>query len=535
MPRIKLLYVLLIMGVALCLSQIWWPHYYLTGDGPCHLYNANVLHNIWNNNDVAFYSKFYQVIYDPNPNWLSHILLGLPLYFTNGVIAEKLFLSVYAGLLIGGFFLLMKKVSGSSSYWITLIFLFVFHHTLAKGFYNFSLSTAFYFWMLWSWLRFIDKRNTINTLVFFLFTGLIFFTQLLPFVFGVITCLSLAVSYALAKERGDSVLPVNNFLKSTITLGILVAPFAVLMFRFTNKEGGMNIELHHHFYRLIELVQFKYAINATNKEAFFCAIAGITIISLLIVSIAVRLKGKFSFHKYDGFLISLFIIMGVYLFFPEDFMKRVILMSMRAQLYVLALAVLYISCTLSQQIKNAGGVILFVCFAGLTIIRIKNMAVASEAAEDYNSVAHYIPAHAVVLPLDFAPGGKDKNGKVISDFNYLFVHALHYSAVEKSWIMLDNYEANAGYFPLLWTYKTNPYTHLSRNEGIEAHPPSADITAYTNYSGVSVDYVVLWGYDSSYLNKGQYKELDNQIKTAYHLVYTSPTNHTLLYEKNKPL
>ncbi len=38
---------LLIVGLALCMLQLWLPAYYLTGDGPCHVYNAQVVHDIW--------------------------------------------------------------------------------------------------------------------------------------------------------------------------------------------------------------------------------------------------------------------------------------------------------------------------------------------------------------------------------------------------------------------------------------------------------------------------------------------------------
>ncbi|PQJ10992.1 hypothetical protein CJD36_013565 [Flavipsychrobacter stenotrophus] len=533
MPRIKLLYALMIAGIAMCLAQIWWPHYYLTGDGPCHLYNAKVLHDMWHGTDVAFYSRFYVINYNPNPNWLSNILLGIPMYFTNGPVAEKLFLTLYAGLVVGGFYLLIKKVSGSSSYWITVIFLFVFHHTLAKGFYNFSFSTALWFWMVWSWMRFIDKKNTLNTLVFFLFAGLSFFTQLLPFVFAVATCFGLIVSYSLTREQGLKQSSLNYFIQNTITLGILTAPFVALMIRFTENEGGTHITLHHHFYRLVELVQFKYGINAVENESFLTALCGMTLAALLITAVVFRIKDKIAVNKYDGFFYSLIFILFIYLFFPENFMQRDILISMRAQLFILILAGICIAYTLPQQIKNAGGLILFFCFAGLTMVRMNYMNKASDAAEDYNSVAAHIRPYSLVLPLDFAPEGKDRNNKTIADRNYLFTHALHYAGCEKPLILLDNYEANAGYFPLQWKYKVNPYAHLSKDNGIEGQPPGADIEAYVNVSHIPIDYIVTWCYDAKALQNKRYSELDSQMKRMYHEVYTSPSKRTVLYERNK--
>ena len=532
MAEKKIQHRLLFLGLLICLLQVWWPHYYITGDGPCHLYNAKVLHDIWSGNDVTFYSRFYQVIYQTNPNWLSHILLGLPMYLFSGVLAEKIFLSLYLCLLSGGFYLLLKKISDTSSYWVLIIFLFVFHHTLAKGFYNFSLSTAFYFWVVWSWIRFIDRKNTLNALLFFCFSGAIFFTQLLPFVFAMFTCLALILTYAVSKEYSGPQKQLSFFVKNVITMALLTAPFVALMFWFTDKEGGLNLQLRPHLYRLIELVQFKYAVSASHNEDFLAAVAGITLTTLMIACIAIRIKDGIRIRKYDGFLLSLLFVMFVCIFFPEDFLGRVILISMRAQLFVYILVACCVAYMLPRKLKNAGGFIVFICFLGMSLVRISFMSKASEGVEELTSAARFISPYSIVLPLDFAPAGKDAAGKVVGNFNYLFSHAAHYIGAEKPLILLDNYEANSGYFPLLWVYNKNPYAHLSTYEGIEAQPPSANIDRYCGISGEKINYVLLWCYDSSFLSKGHYRQLAAQIDSSYHLIYTSPTNRTMLYARN---
>lgn len=533
MPRIKLLYALMISGVALCLLQIWWPAYYLTGDGPCHLYNARILSDIWRGHNTALFSSFYHTLYAPNPNWLSNIIMAGLFYFFSGPVTEKIFLSVYALTLISGFYKVIKHTSGSSSYIITVIFLFVFHHTLAKGFYNFSLGTALYFWMVWSWLRFLEKRNTINTLTFFILTALTFFAQLLPFVFGVITCTSLLLSHTLAQSNNKRP-RIYDLLRGTMELAILVAPFIALMHWFTSKEGGAHIQLHHHFYRLIELVQFKYGITTSNSEELLVSIAGFTLITLLITAFIYRAVRQQPADRYDGFAYSIVVILLVYLFFPEDFMNRAILISMRAQLFILATAAIIAARILPQQVKNAGGLILFTCFAGLSVIRMQVMNSASTAVADYNFVSAYLQPGAVVLPLDFSPSGKDASGYIIADRNYLFSHALHYSGCERPIVFLDNYEANTGYFPLVWRYVVNPYVHLSTFQGIEGQPPSADIAHYTSVSGITIDNIVTWCYDSTALADPHYNSLHRYITAHYHLVYTSPTGRTSLYQRNQP-
>ena len=529
----KLINILMVAGIAVCLLQIWLPQYYLTGDGPCHVYNAKVLHDLWLNKDTTFYYRFYTIVYQPNPNWLSHILLAIPMSLVSGVVAEKLFLTFYALLYAGGLYLLLKKISGIPSYWLLLIFLFIFNHALAKGFYNFSLATAFYSWMAWSWLRFIDNKSPLNTFAFFAFSALIFFTQLLPFIFGWVTCFALIVTYTLAKEYRGIHRPIVFFAKNMVALVILTAPFLALMQWFTAKEGGLRIQWEHNLFRIKELVAFKYLISASGKEFFFAAISGIAIISFFIAAVFLRFRNGFKVNKYDGFLLSLVFVFGVYLLFPEQFMGRVILMAMRVQLFVFLLLAVCAGYMLPVHLKNAGGGILFACFLGISIAKLTYLMPASAGVADYLSGAKYIKPYSVILPLDFAPAGIGENGAPIAEKNYIFTHAAEYIGAGKPLIFLDNYEALAGYFPLLWTYKTNPYAHLSREEGIEGLPPCADIEAYEKSSGEQIDYVIMWCYNPTFLNKGHYQYLAAQIAAHYHLINTSPSGRALLYERNR--
>jgi len=529
----KIVTLLLLAGIALCLLQIWLPGYYLTGDGPCHLYNAQIVHDLWCGKNTGLYTRFYILAYNPDPNWLTTFALALLLFIAKGVVAEKIFLSVYLVLYISGFYLLLRKISSISSYWLLAIFIFVFPLTLAKGFYNFSFSIAFYFWMVWSWLRFLERRTIGNALLFFLFTSLIFFTHLLPFVFGAFTCGVLAVSYAISQSRDNiNERAISLFMKRMSALVLLLMPFLILMVLFSQKQGGLQLHLRPHPYRLIELIQFKYIITLVNTEKLPAAIAGCTLLVLCIVTLVKSVKG-FKVHQYDGFVLSLLFAGFIYLFFPEDFMGRAIIISIRAQLFVFILIVCCIAYRLPEgNIKYAGAFILFLCFGWLSIDRINCRAKATVAMDDYLFVRNLIRPGSVVLPLAFSREGTDENGKMIADRNSIFHHAADYLGLEQPLILLDNYEANIGYFPVKWNENTNPYVHLSRYEGIEGVPPSASITGYEQTTGVSIDYIVMWCYQPSFLGNAHFKAFYNEINDKYHLVYSSPSKRTLLWQRN---
>ena len=239
-------------------------------------------------------------------------------------------------------------------------------------------------------------------------------------------------------------------------------------------------------------------------------------------------------HRYDGFLWTLIFVTFVYLCFPEDIIGRAMDMSLRTQLYVFILTACCIAYRLPVlKIKNVGAFVIFVCFITLTGIHSKCQVSASYGVADYNSAAKYISPGSVVLPLDFAPNGIDEVGHMIADWNNSFNHASQYMGTEKPLVILDNYEANMGYFPLRWNDSVNPYYHLSRGAGIEGVPPFAVINEYKQVTGVTIDYILIFGYYPSFLENGNFKTLYTEINNGYHIIYTSPSGRTILYALNK--
>ena len=161
------------------------------------------------------------------------------------------------------------------------------------------------------------------------------------------------------------------------------------------------------------------------------------------------------------------------------------------------------------------------------------MLQVSAGAADYLTAEKYINPYSVVLPLDFSPSGNDEHGHIIADGNFVYSHASEYMGLKKPLIILDNYEANMGYFPLRWNAVISPYDHLSKEEGIEGVPPYATIRKYKQETGVTIDYIVMWCYNKSFLQNEHFRTLYTEINEQYHIIYRSPTGRTELYALNK--
>lgn len=526
MPSQRVINIISVAVVVFCLLQVWLPAYYLTCDGPCHLYNARILHDSWTGAHSAFYEKFYKVSYTTAPNATTTYLLAVLLFLFKGAVAEKVFLSLYVILLSAGSIKLLQKLQGGSSLWQLAAMPVVFTFLLSKGFYNFSLGVALWPWMVWAWLSFLDHRKRAWAVAFTGISALTYFTHLLPFLSAAVVCGCVTLSYALANRSSKKV-----FAQDLAVLAAVLAPLALLTLLFTHGEGGLQLQLAFHPYRLLEMQELKYLINVKEGEKLWALAIGITLSIAAIL--AFWQSRKDGIHKYDGFMLSLLPIGFVYLFFPEDFMGRAIIIAARVQLVLYLLAVCIIAYRLrSGNLKGISAIVLLACLGVLSVIRIGCRQETADALRNYLSLGEAIPAQSVVLPLELSENGLNEQGKPIANRNSLFHHSAHYLAADKPLIMLDNYEANAGYFPISWLPQANPYHHLGRGAGIEGNPPAADIIRYEMATGTKIGYVTMQGYTPDLFTNPGFNDLARQIHELFRETKSTSNGQNILFKRD---
>ncbi|MHC5542493.1 hypothetical protein ACYOEI_30075, partial [Singulisphaera rosea] len=58
------------------LTAIWWVPWFITQDGPAHLYNSHIIERSFDPNSP--FRDYYRVRWDPLPNWTGHLaMVGL--------------------------------------------------------------------------------------------------------------------------------------------------------------------------------------------------------------------------------------------------------------------------------------------------------------------------------------------------------------------------------------------------------------------------------------------------------------------------
>lgn len=527
MPREqKAGYLLLFTGIVLCMVQLGLPTWYLTGDGPCHVANAQVLHDMWQNKHTAFYSGFYTLNKQLNPNWITHLLLALLLNVTDGFTAEKILQSSIIVSFVGAFYLLLRRLNSHAALWPLVIFIFAFQNAFSKGFYNFSLSLSFFCIVVYSWLLYLEKRSLRQLALVVALLLLTWFTHPVAFVFSVFTCGFLAISYRLARAID------NNIALAKVMGGLLLGtiPVLLLFLKFSDREGGLaSIHLVYNWARWWHFARMAYLFNFAENEKIVLGIAGWALIILFCAALWLRTIQRNGINKYDGLIAA--VVAGLLFFFCfPDWMLGGGLFSMRAAL--LTYVLICCCCAympLPRQVQNTAGALLFVSYVALFAIRLPVMEESTKELADHLQISEMIKPNSVVLPLNLAPAGKGSNGKTIVYDNNIFCHAAQYLSAGKPVIVLDNYEAHTGYFPLKWKDESDPYIHLGN---IEAVPPTANIREYETRAGIKVDYVALYNNDTSFVQDAGFAGLMLYLSEQYHMIYSSATGQTILYQRN---
>ncbi|HEU4888647.1 MAG TPA: hypothetical protein VFV49_12240, partial [Thermoanaerobaculia bacterium] len=133
--------------------------YLPTGDGPTHIYNAWVLHELLSGDPPANIAHAYRVDWKPHPNWSGHAFMALAMTVVPPLIAEKLLVALTLVLMLAGVWFLATSVDPRNDVYAFLAFPFTWSQTLVAGYYNFSLSVGLYLFILAIWWRRRDRPS----------------------------------------------------------------------------------------------------------------------------------------------------------------------------------------------------------------------------------------------------------------------------------------------------------------------------------------------------------------------------------------
>ena len=169
----------------------------------------------------------------------------------------------------------------------------------------------------------------------------------------------------------------------------------------------------------------------------------------------------------------------------------------RLQLFALLFALLWLAARGAPATGLERRAVLGVGVAvtlGLLVLHVGAYHRLSGALEEYVSVGSHLPRSATVLPVSLIDdAARATDPSLVSYKIRPYEHAIGYITCERPLIDLANYQADQGYFAVIYRSRSNPFGHLiSRSDSESGGQETLDLAELGRQAG-SLDAVLVWG------------------------------------------
>lgn len=487
-------------------------------DGPAHLYNSNILGQLFKGESEL--SRFFSVNSLLLPNWTGHFILAFFNLFLPAWLAEKVMLVLYISGIAFSFRLLVSTINPEWKGLSILIFPFAYSFLFYLGFYNFSLSFIFLFVALYFWIKALNNQRLSAYLVVFVFLALTYYAAILTFFFaGLCMGLLTLTFYAVHSKNTNKLVDFRKTWKSLFYLFLISLPLLVFSILFVSSvqffPSSDKLTTHELLKWLIDvrcLIVYNYDGDRVITQFFFYLLVVIGAISVFF-----RYKhrsGNF-FQLSDVFLVPFLLALALFFIVPTGAGA-----GMMSDRYCLVIFIFFVLWASSQRIpRNAGRVFIAAIVLMHMGLLLKHhnagIRVLNKHAVQIHNASAYIQENSIVLPVN------------MSD-NWMEPHFSNYLGVEKPMVILENYEASVGWFPVKWNTTDFPRLQAGGADQING------VGWFSNTATGQVqeiDYIFLYG-NIAKLNENQWEPLKSIVMKHYHLVYSSEDSYLAVYKLN---
>lgn len=462
----------LFFGLAvLYLLPFWVVRYIPTTDGPCHLYNAFVLSQYENTEEYPLFQKHYEIDPRPYPNWLTHAALVLLLEILPPLTAEKVLVSAYVLVFLGGAWYLAGAVRPEERWPAFLAFPFVYNYAFQFGFYNFSISLGLFFFVLGFWWRRRSGLDLAAAVKLNLLLWLCYFTHILSFLLALA---SIGVLWLATLRR-------ESWRRHVLHILALV-PQIPLPLWFLGRQGTGTLPsswsldaLWRYFINLEALFTF----SRVQVRGGRLLVLGFLILATLTLSRRNVLwsgrRPRLVLQEADAFLLLAGLSALLYFLSPGE-MSGGALIKHRLALYPYLLLIPWLAPR--DRIVRTAGVAALAVLAALNLGYLVHWyRVLDGDIQRYLAGLEVVRPDSRLLPVLFDKRASAARTAVLG-------HAASYAAVEKGLIDWDNYEAITRLFPIHFRQGVR----ILDQGIIEAQPEIVPVRSYSR----RVDYVYTW-------------------------------------------
>ena len=531
------------------LARLLFFRFFPTDDGPIHLEIARVLDALWRGEDGAI-ARYFRLNPSPQPNWLVYLAL-VPLSRLFGPLAaEKLLLAGYVVLLPAAFAYALGALRREGRAWLVLAFPLTFNYLVHLGFYNFSYSLALFLLGLGWWLR---RPGGVRGRATFALAGLLLATGVAHAVSlgALLVTLGVLAVWSVVHERsggGGRALPGGAPTRADAWLPALFArllplalaalpPLALSAVLFTGPTAG-EPAYRMSFSSLVKVLAMLHSlVSYDRREIALSLLLAALLAGAAAVAVRQRVRemrlGGLRLAWSDGLLAAAGALLVLYFAVPTGFAGGGFF-SQRLQLQMLLLVVLWLADQPTGPAMRrwvvAGTAALGLGWAALhyaTYARLEPLLA------EYVSLGPHLLPESTVLSLSFVEEHDDPDAPGAVFKPQPFAHAAGYLTALFGVADLGCYQADRGYFPILYRDEVNPYRHLASDADLET-PGGIDLLAYERTGG-RVDQVVLWGLRGHLRERPDVRPLLAQLDRGWERVAVSrPIGLGELYRRRGP-
>jgi hypothetical protein len=221
------------------------------------------------------------------------------------------------------------------------------------------------------------------------------------------------------------------------------------------------------------------------------------------------------FKAYDIWLLMSLLLLILYFYLPDATSNGSVISVRFSLLFYLFLIVWLSNVNISKEIQLMTIVCIMLVHFNTNKYYAKILQPMNENIKECRNAANYMAPNSTVIALDYSN-------------TWSHAHFCNYLGIDKPMVVLQNYECNEAYFPLLWNLKKMPQIRLGNLKRSDIKNNYWD-TSDDSTKIAMVDYVfVYFGFNQP--NDTNTVKIKSNLNQFYSLV--SKTNHCSVYKNN---
>jgi hypothetical protein len=492
--------------------------YFPTADGPTHLYNAW----LWKAMLLAPGHPAHQALaFNPNPepNYLSHLLLAGLLTLGPPWLAEKLLLLLYVvGLPLALRYALRSAGQAGAGWLAVLGFPLVYSVVLVWGFYNFCLSLILLLLASGYWQRHTGRWRPATI------AGLAGLLTLL-YAAHPMTYLVSGLLLGLLAVVANRARPARLITE----LGILLLthfPTLLLLAWYAAHKGTATgqpaLDYGTNLWEWFRLEPIHYFGSAEGTYRWLLA----SLLTVCVGAVGGRvLRRQVAAWPLLPWVLGAVLLLGAYIAMPDAIAGGSITRPRWGLMSYLALLAGLATVPWSPRWRLIGLGTGTLAAALLLGFRLPKFRAFQAGVQEYQSLAPYLRPGATILPIAYDTENHLPDALAVNTYIPVLSEAINYVATERQLLSYENYEAYAGYFPLVWRPGKTPLLPTTQRP--------ARLAPFLSEPAHLPTYVLLQGRLSATVpDAGNALLITNYLaRFTYKLRYRSPSGLLELYER----